>query len=265
MDKPFIDEDTLVSDTVEDFYTNVRAFADTIKKDEIGFYALDSLDGITSKEMIERGDKRYEAFKKDKAFDEGTYAMSKAKFLSGEFFPQIMSILAEKNIVLVIISQLRSNIGASKYDKQSTRAGGKALDFYCHTIEELGILDKKEMEDEKYQRRAGIPIKSTNIKSKTARPFRVANMVLDYSIGIDDIAGNIDFLYDLRSPTGKLRGTKVEKNKLQWDESSETKYTRNELCDYVYDNELEKELQVRVVFKWEEIEASLVNRRKPRF
>ncbi len=67
------------------------------------------------------------------------------------------------------------------------------------------------MEDEKYQRRAGIPIKSTNIKSKTARPFRVANMVLDYSIGIDDIAGNIDFLYDLRSPTGKLRGTKVEK------------------------------------------------------
>lgn len=265
MDKPFIDEKTLVSETTEDFYNNVRAFGDRLKKGQIGLYALDSLDGITSKEMIDRGNERYDKYKKGKDFDEGTYAMSKPKFLSAEFFPQIMSYIDDKNIVLVIISQLRTKVGASKWEKQTRRAGGDALDYYMHTIEELSTLDKKEMEDEVHERRAGLPIKSTNIKSKTARPFRVANMILDYSIGIDDIAGNVDFLYDLRTPAGGLRGTKAEANKLVWGESSGEKYTRDKLCDYIYDNELEAELRQRVIDKWEDIEKRLVNRRKPRF
>jgi len=265
MDTPFIDENTLRSRTVEDLYNNIRAFGDRKKKDQIGLYILDSLDGITSQDMLDRGDSRYDKYKEGKDFTDGTMAMAKPKYLSGEFFPSIMAVLAQKDIVLVIISQLRDNVGAGKYEKQSTRAGGKALDFYCHSIEELKFSDKTEMEDEKSGLRSGVSIHSINSKSKTARPMRKANMVLDYSIGIDDIAGNIDFLYDLRTPLGKLRGTKAEANKLVWNKDSEDKYTRNELCDYVYDNELEAELQKRVVDKWEDIEKRLVNRRKPRF
>ncbi len=260
MDTPFIDEDTLISDTVEGFYNNLRSFSDKMKKDQIGLYVLDSLDGITSEDMVERGNDRYDAYKKDKEFDTGTMAMAKPKFLSSEFFPTIMSILDKRNVVLVIISQLRDKVGASKYEKASTRAGGKALDFFCHTIEELSFLDRREMEDKGSGLRSGVPIRSINTKSKTARPYRKANMVLDYSIGVDNIASNIDYLYDLRTDTGKLRGT--IKNKLDWDG---VLYTRDELCDFVYDNELEAELEKRVITKWEEAESRLKNRRKPRF
>ena len=261
MDKPFLDEDTLQSKTVEDLYNNIRKFSEELKKNQIGMYVIDSLDGITSEEIQERGDERYSQFVKGKVFDEGTMAMGKAKFLSQEFFSDISSRIATKNVVFVVISQVRDNVGAGKYGKKDRRNGGRALDFFCHTVEWIkGVGEKAEMLDDGTGLRSGRPVRSINEKSKTARPFRTAYMILDYSIGIDDIAGNVDYLYNLRTPTGTLKGTK--KNKLDWDELL---FERKELCDYIYDNELEAELRTRVIDKWELAENSIKNRRKPRF
>jgi hypothetical protein len=78
----------------------------------------------------------------------------------------------------------------------------------------------------------------------------------------------VDYLYDLRTKntngertkTYSLRPTK--KYKLDWDEEL---FQRDELCDYIYDNELESELRKRVIDKWEAEQSALKNRRKPRF
>ena len=261
MTKPLITEDTPSSATVEELYNNIRQFQKTIKPSQIGMYIVDSLDSITSDATIQRGDDRYKKFEDGKVFKEGTYALDKPRFLSFEFFPDIARRIEGSNIVLLIISQVRDNINASMFEKKQKRAGGRALQFYCHTVEWLASVQKREMEDEASGLRSGGVVVSETEKSKTPRPFRKAVFTVDFSIGIDDIASNIDYLYDLRTDKAyKLRPTK--QNKLEWDEGL---YTRDELCDFIYDNQLEAELKKRVIDKWEEAESKMVNRRKARF
>jgi RecA/RadA recombinase len=259
MDVPIIQEDTLTSSTVEELYTNIRKFSLMLSEDDIGMYIVDSLDGLTSKETVERGDERYKKAEDGKEFDAGTYAMAKQKFLSQEFFPDIASRIKDTNIVLVMISQVRDKINANMFEKKQIRSGGRALQFYCHTVEWLASIQKKEMEGDDGLR-VGIPILDETEKSKTPRPFRKGAIVLDYSIGIDNIASNIDYLYELRTDKYQLRPTK--RNKIEWDGAL---YSRDELCDHIYDNELEEELQNRVIDKWEACEDSKINRRKTRF
>jgi RecA/RadA recombinase len=260
MKTSIIQEDTLTSSTVEELYSNIRKFSATLKKDEVGMYIVDSLDGLTSKETVERGDERYKKAEAGKEFTDGTYGMNKQKFLSQEFFPDIASRIKDTNTVLIIISQVRDKINATMFEKKQVRSGGKALQFYCHTVEWLALVQKRELEDESGLR-SGIPVLIETDKSKTPRPFRKGVVIIDYSIGLDDIASNIDYLYDLRTDkTYKLRPTK--RDKLSWDNEL---YSRDELCDYIYDNNKEEELKNKVIVKWEETEARLKNRRKPRF
>ncbi len=267
MDIPLINEDTPRSSTVEDLYINVRKFCETVKSDQIGVYVLDSLDALTSKATVDRGNKRMVKAEKGKELEEGTYAMDKQKFLSQEFFPDISARIKDSNIILIIVSQVRDKINAGLFEKKQTRSGGRALQFYCHTVEWLAQIEKKEMEDESGLR-SGIPILLQTDKSKTPRPYRKGIIILDYSIGLDNIASNIDYLYDLRTKNsdGKLSKSyalrPTIKNRIDWDAIM---YTRNELCDFIYDNELEAELEKRVIAKWEEAESRLKNRRKPRF
>jgi RecA/RadA recombinase len=266
-DVPLITEDSPHSKTVEDLYVNIRKFEKNIKKGQIGLYILDSLDGLTSKKQKERGDERFKKGEAGKEFTEDTYGLDKQKFLSQEFFPDIATRIDDSNIILLIISQVRDNIKAGLYGKKHIRAGGRALQFYSHTVEWLAEVQKSEMVGEKTGLKAGGVVLCETTKSKTPRPYRSGMIVYDYSIGVDDIASCVDYLYDLRknkdgsvSKTYTLIPTK--RNKLDWDGEL---YQRDVLCDYIYDNELEHTLQTRVIDKWEKEQATTINRRKPRF
>lgn len=261
MTQPLITEDTPSSETVEELYNNIRAFQKKLKPTEIGMYIVDSLDSITSEATIQRGDDRFKKFEAGNMFKEGTYAMDKPKFLSQEFFPDIARRIEGSNIVLLVISQVRDKINATMFEKKQTRAGGRALQFYCHSVEWLAAVQKREMEDAESGLRSGGVVVCETEKSKTPRPYRKVVIIIDFSIGVDDIASNVDYLYNLRTDKSyKLRPTK--RDKLEWDEGL---YTRDELCDFIYDNQLEAELKKRVIDKWEEAESKMVNRRKARF
>jgi RecA/RadA recombinase len=171
MESPLMDEDTLISNSVEELYVNLRRFKNKVDKDQIGMYVVDSLDGLASQATLDRGNERFEKAEKGKEFTDGTYAMDKQKFLSQEFFPQAMEIINNSNIVLVIISQVRDKINAGMFEKKQTRSGGRALQFYCHTVEWLATVEKKEMEDEETGLRTGIPVLIETTKSRTARPL----------------------------------------------------------------------------------------------
>jgi recombination protein RecA len=252
---PICNSNSFKSKTVEDWYCNVRKFLEKIKDDMIGIYVLDSLDGLSSNEILERGDERYKAFKQKKDFDKGSYQMASAKFLSQEFFRGLAGELMEKNVLLIVISQVRDKIGS--FFAQQTRAGGKALDFYAHTALWLSNLQKIE----KSNRSIGYVVKAKAKKNKTSRPFREAIISLLFDYGIDNVGSNLDFLFDLRGDSGKIKKCS---EKIQW-EKEENTYTRDELIDKILNEDLCDLIEKKTIEKWEDIEKLVSSNRRCKY
>lgn len=245
------------SKTVEDMSCNVRKFLKSISPDQVGIYVLDSLDGLSSEELEDRADKRQKAFEKDEEFSEGSYQMASAKFLSQEFFRTCTDDIQDKNCLFIVVSQLRENVGAGLYAPKFKRAGGKAMDFYCHTVLWLTTLEKIE----KKGRAIGVVINAETKKSKTARPFREGTCTVLFDYGIDNIGSNLDFLFDLRGKRGELlKSAKA----IEWNEGMEP-MTRDELITYIETNKLRKELRQRVIDKWDAIEAEIAVKRPGKY
>lgn len=239
-------EERTKSESVEEAYCNIRKFAEGLSKEQFGIYIVDSLDGLTSEESDELADERFKAFKSNAKFKKGSYKMGKAKYLSQEFFPQLADLIEKKNMLLIIISQVRDNIDPMSFDRYA-RAGGKAMDFFCHTVLWLANVHRLKRKG----RAVGVTIKAKTTKSKTPRPYREVFINLLFDYGIDNISTNVDFLYDFLTNTGLLG-----KNcNAQW-EGKECNL-RN-LKQFLIDNKIEdyyrqnvfKKLKVDEVVEW---------------
>lgn len=202
------DEEQVHSENVEDAFCNITQFAESLKKDEFGIYVLDSLDGLTSYEQDERAEERLKAFNEGKQLTKGTYGMGKQKYLSQEFFPQLCSAIEKKNVLVIIISQIRENVDMFSFEKFS-RSGGKAMDFYAHSVLWLATCKKILKKDTA----VGVVVKAKTTKSKTPRPFRECFFSFLYDYGLDSIGTNIDYLFDLRTDKGELNKKAVA---IQW-------------------------------------------------
>lgn len=244
-----------VSETVEDLYCNVRKFLESLRNDQFGIYIIDSLDGLSSKELQEISDKRYTKWKKGEKFDKGSYKMAMAKFLSQEFFRGLAGLIHEKNALLIIISQIRYDIDPMSF-KKYTRTGGKAMDHYCHSVLWLANVKKITKKD----RVISVIIRVKLDKSKTPRPYRECMFPILFDYGIDNIGANIDFLFDIRSKAGELsKGS----NSIVWDKQDPMK--RKKLISYIEKNNLQQELSKRVFDKWEEIETAIKIKRVSKY
>ena len=190
-------------ENVEEAYYCIRKFAESLKKDEYGVYVLDSLDALTSDEQDKRADERVATMEKGKEFDKGTFGMGKAKYLSQEFFPQLCKVLEDKNILLIIVSQIRDNTDMFSFEKYS-RSGGKALDFYCHMV--IWLATAKKMTFEKGEQKAiiGGTNKLKVTKGKVPRPYREGFYTFMFDYGLDNIATGVDYLFDIRTKTGDI-------------------------------------------------------------
>ena len=197
------DENSDAPENVEQAYYCIRKFAEGLKDDEFGVYVLDSLDALTSDEQDKRADERIATMEKGKEFDKGTFGMGKAKYLSQEFFPQLCKVLENKNILLIIVSQIRDNTDMFSFEKYS-RSGGKALDFYCHMV--IWLATAKKMTIEKGEQKAviGGTNKLKVTKGKVPRPFRECFYTYLYDYGLDSIATGVDYLFDIRTKTGDI-------------------------------------------------------------
>jgi len=266
-----MNEETLHSKTVEDFDVNTTRFLKKAKKTTSGVYVIDSLDGLSDEEKEQRAKDRYTAAEKGKTFDDGTYGTKTPKFLSQEFFKTKAGDFDGTNTALVIISQTRQKLDGTvtKYTpatEKYTRSGGKALDFYAHTVLWLFNVTKITKEvgkgDAKEKRTVGVIVKAVTSKSKTPRPFRECTFSIYFDYGIDNIGSNLDYLYDLRTPGGKLQMSKA--NNIEW--NKDMILTRDELIAKIEsDSKMEKELEKRVIEKWEAIEAQAATNRKRKY
>lgn len=243
-----IEEDQKNSETIEEWHFNLDKELDKLKaKDEL-IYVVDSLDGLSSEAERERAEeekkarqKAVETGKKVKAA--GTYSMEKQKKLS-EIFRLLNQKIKNKNCLNIIISQIRMNIGVM-FGEKHTRTGGKALDFYASQVTWLSEVEKIKRCDVP----VGIRIKVKNKKNKVGKPFRECFLDILFDIGIDNITSNINYLYEMLTNLGKYSPKKIE-----WDGKE---YTPAGLVRYIEENNLESELEKRVIEKWNILENKI--------
>jgi hypothetical protein len=244
------------SETIQDLYCNVRTFSENIPKGHCGIYVVDSLDGLSSDEIIKINDARMLAFKKGKDLDKGSYAMEIPKFLSQFFFKDIPKVLKKNNVLLVFIQQLRDNIDPFSFIKEKS-SGGKGIEYYANLIINL----KRVSYIEKADLVVGSVVRVKTAKLKASRPIRECIYSLYFTYGLDNIGSNLDFFFGLRSDSGNIL---KEANEIKWIDGNT--YKRKDLVDRI-DSSPEEQLELTkmVITAWEERETKALIARRPKY
>lgn len=258
------------SDTVEEYDKNVSEELEKVDADTVLVYILDSLDSLTSD-----AEKKFDA-KKHKRMDgdeeigkngkskkgKGTYGVDKATLMN-RFFRRNALTISRKEVLFIIISQTRVNIGV-KFGPLKKRSCADALDFYEAQEVWLSETQKIIKKVGKKTRVVGIRLRAMVRKLKVGLPYRTADLILLFDFGLDNVGGNIDFLYDLVDGWGREKKVKrgESKKKLEWDGEM---FSRERLIDFIEEGGLEKVLEREVVEEWARIEREVEHGRKRKY
>lgn len=203
------------SETVEEMDAKVGMFCDTMQDGEIGVYVIDSLDGLSTADKEEAADKRMGQLKSGKDVkDDGSYDTSMTKFLSQQFFKTRKDDLNKKNVLLVVLSQIRDKFNAMAFSEKYDITGGRALEFYAHTRLFLTCVRNITRGD----RIVGVVVEAKTKKSKTPRPFRSCRYIVYFDYGIDEIGSNLCYLFDLLDEKGHFKPCA---NMIPWNQKKE--------------------------------------------
>jgi recombination protein RecA len=168
-----------VVDTVESFFSDVEAFLDRLDG-KPGLYIVDSLDSLSSLAELKRKP------------GEATYGQEKAKMMS-EGFRRLVRRIEAARVLLIVISQVRENIGVT-FGETKTRSGGKALDFYASQILWLADMGKIKRTVQGIERVVGFNVKAQVKKNKVGLAWRTVQYPLIFGYGIDDTQAGIEWL-----------------------------------------------------------------------
>lgn len=167
--------------TVEAVFKHMEeCLKETEKTTVPGLYIVDSLDALSDEAELGR------------EIDEGSYNMTKAKKIS-EVLRRVHSRLSHANITVMIVSQVRDNIGVS-FGSKHVRAGGKALKFYTSIELWLAHMGRVDRTIRGVKRPIGVNIKATTKKNRVGAPFREAEFEILFNYGINDLKANLTWL-----------------------------------------------------------------------
>lgn len=166
---------------IEEVFEDIKAQTAICKDRKVpALYVIDSLDALTTQIDLDRD------------FGAQTYRTDKPSQM-GELFRKCVADIEESDMALVIISQVRVNIGATFGDK-TTRSGGKAMDFYATTINKFAHLKQNSETRQGQKRVTSIRVRGRNIKSKSTDPFRECEFNIRFGYGINDLASCMEWL-----------------------------------------------------------------------
>lgn len=172
-------------DTVEKVFADLEQFCRArINSPTPCLYVVDSLDSLSDDAEMKR------------ELGDATYALGKPKMMS-EMFRRRISLIEQAHCTLMIVSQLRDNIGVMFGEKQK-RSGGRALDFYASQVVWLREIKKIEHTVSGVKRAVGVHVAMRNRKNKTGLPFRDAESTLIFGYGIDDEVSMMDWLESIK-------------------------------------------------------------------
>lgn len=166
--------------TVEDVFRDLEKRLVESKDGNPTLYIIDSLDALSDVAETERD------------IGEGTYGATKAKQLSA-LFRKIHSKLGKANITVIVISQVRDNIGVA-FGEKHTRSGGRALTFYCSQVVWLAYTGRVKQTIKGIENVIGVNIRAKTKKNRIGPPFRECDFSILFNYGVDDLQANVDFL-----------------------------------------------------------------------
>jgi recombination protein RecA len=182
--------------TVEELQKDMLAFVERCKTKNVpGLYVLDSLDAMSSKA------------EQNRSIDDSSYGDGKAAKMS-ELFRRNTRKLKQANVTVLVISQVRDNIGVT-YGRKTKRSGGRALDFYASQIVYLAQIKKIHRTVRGVKRPIGVEVRAMVDKNKVGLPFREADFRIVFGYGIDDMASCLDWLKQVKE-LGKLKISKTQ-------------------------------------------------------
>ncbi len=220
--------------TVEEFAKDFNSYLEArIKDKQPGLYVVDSLDALS------------DAAEMDRELGDATYGTAKAKLVS-EFFRKTARRIEDTRVNLMIVSQVRDNIGAMFGDKQK-RSGGKAMDFYASQVAWLANIKTHKRTIKKAERAYGIKVLAKIKKNKVGLPFREATFDFLFGYGTEDLGASVMWLNEL----GRL------------DEAGLDKAYLKEITDLSPEDYRRDQIEVNKVVKrvWAEIETSFLPKR----
>ncbi len=223
--------------TVEDLFEDLAAVCKKGKGNPI-LYIVDSLDSLSDRGELDRD------------IDQGSFGANKAKKLS-EMFRRLVRDMEKVSLTLIIVSQIRDNIGVS-FGRTWTRSGGRALDFYSSQTLVLAQRGQIKKTIKGVERPIGIELRAKLDKNKVGLPFRQVDFELSFGYGIDDVPSCLDWLNSVKA----LDALDLTKEGIK-------KFLKE--VDAMNDADFDKTVRKihRVVQKkWYEIESEFMPRRK---
>lgn len=224
--------------TVEDVFEDLSEILEGAGKKRDALYVLDSLDALSDRAELGR------------SMDEGSYNMEKAKKM-GQLFRRLVQQLAKARTCVLLISQVRDNIGVT-FGRKTTRSGGRALDFYASQVLYLAQMGRLKRTISKVERATGVKIKALCDKNKIGMPFRECTFDIRFAYGIDDVAANLEWLESV----DKLALLDMSKGEV-------TKVARGvEKMDATEANEMRAHIAAAVEKAWFEVEKTFLPTRR---
>lgn len=239
------------STTVEEFYFNLD---DACEINKPFIYVLDSMDALESQESQDKFSEVKKATRANKEIT-GSYGMAKAKANSGGL-RRITSYLTRSNSILIIICQLRDNVGFGSQYNPEIFSGGKALRYYASLILWFAVKEEITKTINGKKRKIGsifnVRIKKNRIDGKE----RTVDVVFHESTGIDDTESCVDYLLDEKHWKDD-KGIDAEEFKVT--------LKKDKLITYIEEKDLEADLRDIVSGVWDAIEMQCEVKRKPRY
>lgn len=220
--------------TVEQFAKDFEQFLTDRETDKkAGIYVLDSLDALSDEAEMER------------EIGQQTYGMAKPKLLS-EFFRKNIHRAEKAKVTLIIVSQVRDNIGVM-FGEKHKRSGGRALDFYASQVLWLAKIKSLKRTLKKVERTYGVTVKGQIKKNKVGLPFREAEFDFIFGYGVEDLGASLTWL----DHVGRLEDVGLEKAAVK---------QVSDLSDEEY-RKAQKEVTPVVKRIWAEIETTFLPKR----
>lgn len=167
-------------DTVDDLF---ELLTKAIQRDDVEkplLFIVDSLDALSDRA------------EKDRDIDQGSYGTNKASKLS-QMFRRLVKDLAKTNVTMIIVSQVRDNIGVT-FGRKTKRSGGRALDFYASIVIYLAEKKKRTKTIRGVKRVVGVDIIAKCDKNKVSAPFRECEFPITFGYGVEDVESGLKYL-----------------------------------------------------------------------
>lgn len=251
------DGEAVYSATVEDFYYHLDDALTEAKDGKPFIYVLDSMDALGSKYGTAKFQEGKKAARSGKTA-KGDYGDGKAK-INSTYIRNMIPKLRATGSILIVLSQTRDDIGAGLFDEKKTHAGGHALKFYS-TVQiwsSVGAKIKKKLREKDVV--IGVNCRVKVKKNRITGRDRTVSFPIYYDVGIDDIGGMVDWLteWGFWKKSGGFIDASVD--------FDIDKKRRENLIQWIDENEARVDLEDIVEAAWADIEERLTVKRKSKY